>query len=352
MQFKDEKNTKDKVLFVINAPGGGGAERAIGLIAQQFEERNLNYDVLAVNSGENDPELKNLEIRCLDRQWQSGFFSFLVTLIKFQRFVQKAKPNLVVVNCDLPELLISLTYFRGKILLVEHSSNPWHNRRALGRVVRKILATRIDRVILVAPHLVPWNCEKISRTYIPNAIVANSDLNETLVSKGPITRIIFVGRLVKYQKQPDWLVEISRCTKLQVVFIGEGDYKNDLTDLCIKSGIQFCFTGYLKNPWSYFRNGDILVVPSKFEGSPLLVLEAIKNQIPIILNDIPDLRQFNLPAKHYFEDKDKMAKAIIFYANQIEYFIPKLTNFQSRMLEHDPILVADKWLIVLNEMIP
>jgi glycosyltransferase involved in cell wall biosynthesis len=341
-----------KALFLINAPSGGGAERAIGLVAQELQNSMLEVEVLAINSGKPDPYLSRLNLRSLNRVWKSGVIPLFVTLVKFQRYLKISAPDFVVVNCDLPEFLMAFSRFRGSIILVEHSSMPWHTRKRLGIVVRKLLSRRVTEVVLVSQHLKPWLCEGVPARHISNAILPIKTSEVRLNNSGQIERLVFIGRLVKFQKQPDWLVEISSATGLPVIFMGDGDYRNSLEKLCRDSGIEFAFTGAVKDPWSYFKNGDLLVVPSRFEGSPLVVLEAIKNDVPLILSDIPDLHQFGLHRKHFYKTSTDMIEAIRVQNHKIEFFSPNLDISNLNPAAHNPKFIVQLWLGLFNDLRP
>lgn len=45
--------------------------------------------------------------------------------------------------------------------------------------------------------------------------------------------------------------------------------------------------GYVDNPWDYCKG--VLVIPSIYEGVPLVLLEAYRRSIPVICNSIPEL---------------------------------------------------------------
>jgi glycosyltransferase involved in cell wall biosynthesis len=68
--------------------------------------------------------------------------------------------------------------------------------------------------------------------------------------------------------------------------------------------------GYIKYPWQEFSDGDLLIVPSRYEGDGLVVIEALQRNIPFILSDIPEFQRFGLPILNYASSVDEFADAI------------------------------------------
>lgn len=58
-----------------------------------------------------------------------------------------------------------------------------------------------------------------------------------------------------------------------------------------------------------YANSAVYVNASLHEGSSNAVLEAISSGCPILLSDIPENRDFGIPAKHYFDPHDPAAIA-------------------------------------------
>ncbi len=339
-----------RVLFVINSPSGGGAERAIGLAAQELKNSDITVRVLAINASAPDPNLAQIKIDCLERNWNSGIIEFFLTLLKFWKYLRVHKPDVVVLNCDLPEFCMALTPYKGKILLVEHSSMPWHTRILLGRVIRKFLANRLNAVITVSKHLSPWSLNDTHTYHIPNAILPIRAAPKHNGVCKEIRRLVFVGRLVEFQKQPNWLVKISLRTGLPILFIGDGEYRLRLTKICSEAGVQCEFAGFVNDPWSRFLAGDLLIVPSRFEGSPLSVLEAIANQVPMLLNDVPDLRQFELEPKHFASGQSEMSETVWNHRADLQYFLPKQVDLSQIISNHSPSNVAIAWHSLLSKI--
>lgn len=93
------------------------------------------------------------------------------------------------------------------------------------------------------------------------------------------------GRL-HHQKGFDRL--ITHMTKLpgnwKLVILGDGDQKNKLQTLIDQNGLQdkILLLGHTSAPWQYYRAADYFLLPSRWEGLPNVVLEALAYGTPVI----------------------------------------------------------------------
>lgn len=97
-------------------------------------------------------------------------------------------------------------------------------------------------------------------------------------------RLVGMGRLV-YQKGFDRLLPIlKKVDNVHLTILGEGiEYNNLLKiieDLDIKEKVTF--KGYIKNSASYLAAADYFILPSRWEGLPNSVLEALVLGTPVI----------------------------------------------------------------------
>lgn len=100
--------------------------------------------------------------------------------------------------------------------------------------------------------------------------------------------VVFVGRLAA-PKMPEWLLDAwiavqHKYPKTQLVFVGEGEKRGMLEARAREAGLEHAivFTGQVKNVDDYLRSTDIFVFPSRSEGMPLSLLEAMAAGLPVI----------------------------------------------------------------------
>jgi glycosyltransferase involved in cell wall biosynthesis len=102
--------------------------------------------------------------------------------------------------------------------------------------------------------------------------------------------ILAAGRLVP-QKGFDILLramaQVPKDLPWRLEMIGEGPEDTRLRQIAVEAGIaqQIDWLGTRANPFPHFRNADIVVVPSRFEGFPNTALEAMASGKALICTD-------------------------------------------------------------------
>ncbi len=156
-----------------------------------------------------------------------------------------------------------------------------------------------DKLIVVSQYLQTYFQKKygIDSAYIPTAPAkySDSDANSTYVNSlglEPKNYIIFLGRLVP-EKRPELLLEAFKLLDPQrwkLVFVGDtsgtDEFKSELTK---NKNDKIIFTNTLTGTKlsEIVRGAGLFVLPSDLEGLPLVVLEAMREGIPVLASDIP-----------------------------------------------------------------
>jgi glycosyltransferase involved in cell wall biosynthesis len=104
-------------------------------------------------------------------------------------------------------------------------------------------------------------------------------------------RINFAARFIP-TKDPMTLLRAAPMLKqkAQLRFIGAGELESEMSAAVAQSGVAAEFPGWLSDPFADFHRGDILVLPSHWEGLPYLLQEALDRAVPIVAADNPGNR--------------------------------------------------------------
>jgi glycosyltransferase involved in cell wall biosynthesis len=125
---------------------------------------------------------------------------------------------------------------------------------------------------------------------IPNGI--DPKLFDVLSSDGDY--ISYVGRLQVHNKGLDTLVKAMDLINSKLIIAGRGKDKLKLKSLVRRSGAsdKVELIGYLSDSKKieFLANSKIVVIPSRYEGQAIVVLEAAACGKPVIVSDIPELR--------------------------------------------------------------
>ena len=110
----------------------------------------------------------------------------------------------------------------------------------------------------------------------------------------------FVGAITSYYdtKGIDIFLEAWAEIKNQfpnyaVRFYGAGDDLPKFRELAIELGLDVDFRDATREPWEAMKDFACFVVPSRIEGLPVAILEALAMNIPVIASDLPGIVEFN-----------------------------------------------------------
>lgn len=207
--------------------------------------------------------------------------------------------------------------------------SDWLRRGAIVSAER-MLACRTDTYALVSEG----ESEVARRIYrlpehklvvIPNglpdefaaALLPRAEARRRLEIPANETAILFAGRL-EVQKGPDVLVRtLPKLSRVPlVVFADTGSLEGQLrTELERQGYAHRCrFVGGVPALHECLQAFDAVVVPSRWEGLPYIVLEALAADLPVIASDVPGM-QMDKPLAGYVtlvppENSDRLAAAM------------------------------------------
>ncbi len=113
-------------------------------------------------------------------------------------------------------------------------------------------------------------------------------------------RILSVGRLAP-EKNWTFLFNVLALLPIHVtlVIVGDGEMRTELEQKAAQLGVSVQFVGMVPNQdlpiW--FAHADMFVLPSKFEGNPKALLEAMSCAVPVVAGCVPgviDIVQHNV----------------------------------------------------------
>lgn len=337
-----------RIVIVSNSYSGGGAELVSRILANAIDSTEYHCTLVTINDWPDDQAVIPIEVFRINRKYKGGIIDLARSIIRFRRAIRVFKPDILILNCELPELFSIFTSNKIRRIVVEHTSNPWASFKALGFFVRNILNLLGAVWVRVSIDQKIWIAKDMNQHYIPNPSV--HVMPDSNFAQDKIERLFFLGRLTSI-KQPSFIIEASRNTGVPSLLVGEGPEMKNLKMMAEEIGVFVGFHGHSNLPWNLLRPGDVVIVPSKFEGDGLVVSEAIIANVPILLMDIPDLRRFNLPDVNYFADQTELNQKILEYSDCALQLVPSEQARLHQIRERNPDMVAQKWKNLCDKML-
>lgn len=330
-------------MIVTNSLTGGGAERSMNLLANELTSRGWPIALVPINAGETDFIEPECEVFPIGREWRGSAFNTLSAIIKFNKVISNWKPDVLILNCDLPEMFGAFTSHHAKLIVIEHSSIPFITRLRVGKVVRKILTLRGVTWVAVSTHFKIWPTNQKPTAILQNSLgFSESNTMQNQISS-QIKRLVYVGRLSP-EKHPEVMIALAQHLKLPTEIIGDGFLRKSLEEESLAEKPEVTFHGFLHQPWMVLKSGDLLIIPSELEGDGLVVIEGMLANLPILLSDIPDFHRFKLPEKHYCKDLDGFISKINEYRDNLEALVVSPSIKESIIQERSPTAIGQSWV--------
>lgn len=142
-------------------------------------------------------------------------------------------------------------------------------------------------------------------TVIPNGIDPPAEALDDRRPQGDGSVVVgTVGRLAP-QKGIDLLLEAAalvgaRRPDVRFRIAGDGPTAQDLRERTRELGIddRVRFDGLVDGPWEVLRELDVFVLPSRWEGMPFTLLEAMSGGLPVVSFDVGGVRDLIIDERH------------------------------------------------------
>lgn len=341
--MQDRVHNLPVIAIISNAISGGGAEKSMMALHQSFLKNGLKSNLIALNKSMGSKTIPY--VTELNRNWKSGVINTWSNYLNFRKSVETINPGILILNCELPELYGALLNYKGRIVCVEHTTQPWKGKRPLGVVVRLLLRIKkVDWVTVVNTQKKIW-FGGTTLVFFPNPYTRQ--LAESLTSKKNAA-LAFVGSL-KPNKQPEWVIKTGLRLDLSVHIFGDGVLRSQLENKYHKYSNQIKFFGFLPNPWNFISSKSLIIVPSEYEGDGMVIVESVLSRNPILLRDNKDLRRFGFEDKHYFKNLEDL---ILIVNQNIKSSFKNLVVSESKTNElqvsRSLQRITEEWLIYLD----
>jgi glycosyltransferase involved in cell wall biosynthesis len=311
---KDLHVQKVKALFFLPSMEGGGAERVMAEILRHINRERIKPVLVLLNPHENSPYResipKGIKVIVVQRKSDSTVDK-IKQYVGFLKAVIREKPHVIVsmlTHCNIMAISAGLL-FRKKIIISEHNTLSEVAKTKDGRRMLwfsttplvKIFYRFADKIIAVSEGV---KADLIEEFNIPPGIVevihnpidlkriselCNRPVEHFFFREG-VPVILSVGRLVPQKGFDILLKAFSNVIKemdARLIILGEGQEKESLSRLANELAIaeKVSFLGFQNNPYKFISKADVFVLSSRYEGLPMVLLEAMACDTPVVSTD-------------------------------------------------------------------
>lgn len=357
-----------KIAFtILDITYSNGTERTTSLLANEFHKQGHEVSIISVFRTGKMPGFQlnpGINIKYLVHEEYShsnGFYYIFKQYIKaikhIREYYSSNHVDIIIGQAFLTNFFLWLSGYAKIAIACEHFKYGMYTPSI--RFFRNHIYRGFKKVVVLTDNdASTYQKHNIDAEVIPNMV--SFEIED--IHKDDCKRIISVGRLHHqkgydlllpalkqvFKKHPDW----------NMVIYGEGDDRVMLEQLCCELDItqNVNLPGFSIDIRHEYRNSSFYVMSSRYEGLPMVLLEAMACGLPVISFDCPEGPRTILSGNSGIlvpaEDINALSDAIIRMIEQ-----PTLrSEYSSKSLnvakEYSPNEIYNKWQLLLKHLNP
>lgn len=274
-----------KVMHLLPTDKFSGAENVVCQIISMVKTRHPIDFVYCSKNGEIKEALEDRNIKYnLMKE-----FSFS----EIKRVISEEKPDVIHAHDMRASLYAALCC--KKIPLIAHiHNNSYESRKLTLKSILFLVAAK------KAKHIF-WVSESAYKGYKFNYLLkAKSSILYNIIdiaqSKNRLAEdekeynydVIYLGRL-SYEKNPEKMLKVfeiisQKRPETKMAIVGNGDLMNKVQESIRKNAFlkNVSCLGFVKNPYKILYDSKVMIMTSRWEGTPMCALEAMALGVPIV----------------------------------------------------------------------
>ncbi len=340
----------EKCLHILPMGKLSGAEKMVLLMCKNIE----SYKPVVICGGE---ELKKFfNKNGIESYYENFSNKNLIEIVKFLKdIIEKDKIKIIHAHDNKASIFAYITkkfFSLDSITIISHvhSCYPFIQKKGFNKLVDSIFRKKYDCSILCGNFVFDFYKEntkyfKNCKSYVvPNCIDVENIINKknpdniiNLRNKFKIPKdkkiLGFVGRLCDIKGIVPFIEHLSlvkeNFSDCKFLLIGDGDQYLYIKNLIksLKCEDLFILTGFQENVYDFYPLIDIVFLPSRYEGLPMFLLEAMAFGKAIVSMNVGSINQIIQDGENgYLIPKDNFEEFIkkIEYLKKDEFLISEM----------------------------
>lgn len=296
-----------QVIDIINQ--NSGVSSVVMNYYQYIDNSNIHIDFM-VHGKVSDDLRKKIEIngskiyQMVDLSGQN----LLKYIKQLKIFFKTHREEYDVIHGHLPNAAIfylgMAKYYKVPVRII-HS----HNTQGADGIIKRFRNYVLNRVGLKMAN-VYFACSKVAARYLygsknmKKAIILhnaidlerfsyNSSIRDALRKKYNVENKLVIGHIGRFQEQKNhmFILDIAENIKdkidMEIILLGDGPLRKKITFEIKKRGLENIvkIIGVVSNPQDYYQMMDVFVLPSYYEGLPVVGVEAQAAGLPCLFSE-------------------------------------------------------------------
>lgn len=294
-------------LIVVDLVELGGTQRVTVILANELRKRYKCHIITLYGNSYSFKVDNSVEIYNLNQNFVRLRYSMFGNLRCLTKYIKNNNIKILFVigrNCTFLPLLLKF-FCNIKIIFCEHQTLKCYDfhhlsfkQKIINGFLQSLIIKNSNKIVTLTKKEADYikkrfflNDYKVINIY--NSLDENL-LNDLLPYDKSNNKIITVGR-IDYQKGYEYLVEVAKEIfekhpdwEWHIYGDGEQNYKNEIIDLIKQNNLEnhIILKGSSCDIYDLYQDYSFYVMTSRYEGLPMVLLEAKAKKLPIVSFDI------------------------------------------------------------------
>lgn len=302
--------SKIKVMHLLKSDKFSGAENVVCQIIDLCKDDG-KYDFIYCSS--------EGPIRDTLTEKKINFFGLnKVSIRNVKNAISVINPDIIHAHDMGASFLASLVCGKRKLIITIHNNAPENAKKNIKTLLFNFATRKASHIFWVSDsayndyYFINKVREKSSVLYniidIPKLYYrASQDSNDYNYD------ILFLGRIT-FQKNPQRLLEVFRALSneypdVRLAIAGTGEMEEEIKSEAYEMGLinKIDFLGFVDNPYKLLKTSKIMIMTSRWEGTPMSALEAMALGVPIVSTPTDGLKKVVIDGETgYLSDDNKV----------------------------------------------
>ena len=288
------------IVLVILTLGPGGAERVLSNLANAWIEEGHSITLITLEHPSQkpfyplSPKINLIQLNPLSTKptsWGKHLKNTITRLLSLRRILKKETPDVILSFIDQMNVL-TLLLSRGlkiPVIVSERIDPAFHPLSFIYKILRRLTYPWASSIIVQTQSAANYFSKRLQKkiSIIPNSV----SFSQKSITYRKIQHIVSVGRLSPQKDYPTLLKAFKILTItypfLRLTIYGEGKERPSLERYIETLELTHCvkLPGTLSNIEDALLKADLFVFPSRFEGFPNALCEAMSMGLPVVVSN-------------------------------------------------------------------
>ena len=271
-----------KVMHILTTNRFSGAENVVCQIINLYKNSEIEMIYCSLD-GDIKEILKNKNI---------PFYPLKkINYKEIKKAIKEYQPDIIHAH-DIKASIFA-SFIKGKTIVSHiHGNSANMKKRSLKSFLYLLASKKFKHIFWVSDSSLNeyyyYRKVKNKSSILRNIVNKEEILEKANEFSTPLFDLVFLGRLT-YLKDPERLMQIfkgivSKRPESSLAIVGDGELKSSIEEFIKKENLSKNITmfGFQNNPYPYLKNSKIMIMTSRFEGTPMCALEAMSLNLPIL----------------------------------------------------------------------